>query len=91
MTWSRRREEATPRMEQRHLRDERGRLWVGNVGSGTVRGGEEHAEVTFICRDQPGELKRLARLDVGPGQADDRWRNMDEQELLDTFHRSKPA
>lgn len=78
-------------MERRHLRDEQGRIWVGNVGSGRLKGGEEHAEVTFICRDQPSELKRFTRLDIEPARAGDVWREMGEEQLMDVFRRSEPA
>jgi len=78
-------------MEQRTLRDERGRTWVGNITSGTVSGGERHAEVFFVCTDQPGELKRVSRLDIPVDDADERWRTMDESEILEVFRRSEPA
>lgn len=91
MPWERRPARDTPRMEQRTLRDARGRTWVGSISSGTLRGGEQHAEVIFVCRDQPGELKRRARLDMPPADADDAWRAMDEDELREVFGRSEPA
>lgn len=78
-------------MEQRRFRDERGRLWTGSISSGTLRGGEQHAEVIFVCDDQPGELKRVARLDVAPAEADDLWRSMDEQAIRRVFRGSEPA
>lgn len=91
MEWARRPERDTPRAEQRTFRDDRGRTWVGSVTSGTLRGGEEHAEVVFVCVDQPGELKRFARLDIPPSRADEAWRGMADEEVLDIFRRSEPA
>ncbi|HEX7050769.1 MAG TPA: hypothetical protein VF188_11245 [Longimicrobiales bacterium] len=91
LTWERRPADETPAMEQRLVEDDRGRTWVGSVSSGTLRGGEEHAEVIFICRDQPGELKRVARLDIPAAEADDRWRSMPEREVRSVFLRSEPA
>lgn len=91
MEWERRPLEATPSMEQRRLRDDRGRVWVGSVTSGTVRGGEEHAEVVFVCQDQPGELKRVARLDVPAAEIGARWRAMADAEVIEAFERSEPA
>lgn len=91
MAWERRPERDTPRMEQRTLRDGRGRRWTGSVTSGTVSGGEEHAEVIFICDDQPDELKRVARLDVAPTQAAERWREMEDEEIESVFRGSEPA
>ncbi len=91
MTWARRSWHETPRMEQREVKDGRGRTWVGSITSGTVRGGEEHAEVVFICRDQPGELKRVGRLNVPPGEAPAAWREMRPDEVLDLLDRSEPA
>lgn len=91
MPWSRRPERDTPRMEQRRFRDERGRLWTGSVSSGTVRGGESHAEVIFVCEDHPGQLKRVARLDMAPAEADDAWQSMDDDDVRRTFDRAEPA
>jgi len=91
MEWSRRAESETPRAEQREFSDERGRRWVGTVTSGTDRGGEEHAEVIFVCRDQPSELKRVARLDIPAAQADTGWAKLSDEEVLSTFGRSEPA
>jgi len=91
MGWARRDESETPRAEQREFRDERGRRWVGTVTSGTDRGGEEHAEVVFVCCDQPSELKRVGRLDVPAAKADRRWAEISEDEVRETFRRSEPA
>ncbi|HEX7117293.1 MAG TPA: hypothetical protein VF212_00800 [Longimicrobiales bacterium] len=91
MEWERRPDEATPAMTQRELEDERGRTWIGSVTSGTLRGGESHAEVIFVCVDQPGELKRVSRLDVPAEDAGERWQSMAEQEVRDAFRRSEPA
>ena len=85
MGWERRPADDTPRMEQRTFRDARGRTWVGSISSGTIRGGEQHAEAIFVCRDQPAELKRVARLDLPPAAADDAWREMSEPEGGETF------
>ncbi len=91
MEWERRPRRATPEMTQREFEDDRGRRWVGSVTSGTQAGGEEHAEVFFVCRDQPAELKRVARLDVPAEEAGERWLVMDETEVRETFRRSDPA
>lgn len=91
MGWAHRPASDMPEMVQRTLRDARGRTWIGSVSSGTDRGGEEHAEVIFVCQDQPGELKRVSRLDVPPAQADDAWRAMDDAGLQEVFRRSEPA
>lgn len=91
MTWERRAADDTPRMEQREVKDGRGRTWVGSITSGTSRGGEEHAEVIFICRDQPGELKRVGRLDLPPRDAADAWTKMQPDEVRDILDRSEPA
>lgn len=89
--WERRPKDATPAMTEREIEDERGRTWIGSVSSGTRRGGESHAEVLFACVDQPGELKRVARLDIPAEDADVRWLTMEEDEVLDAFRRSEPA
>lgn len=91
MDWERRDADTEPSMEQRLIHDDRGRTWVGSITSGTLRDGEAHAEVVFVCRDQPSELKRVARLDIPAEDADDRWRTMQEDEVLDTFRRSTPG
>lgn len=89
--WERRPKDATPAMTQREIEDERGRTWVGSVRSGTLRGGESHAEVIFVCVDQPSEPKRVTRLDIPADDADVRWLTMEEDEVLDAFRRSEPA
>ncbi len=91
MEWERRPREATPAMAQRVFEDERGRTWIGSVTSGTQRGGERHAEVVFVCRDQPDELKRVSRLDVPAAAADERWRALDDEGVRAAFRRSEPA
>jgi len=91
MTWDRRPEDETPRAEPRSFRDERGRHWTGVVRSGSQRRGEEHAEVVFVCDDQPSETKRISRLPIPAAEVDDRWREMGEEEVLDVFRRSRPA
>lgn len=82
---------AEPSMEQRLIHDDRGRAWIGSTTSGAVGGGEANAEVIFVCRDQPSELKRIAHLDVSVDRADDRWRTMHDEEVRDAFRRSFPA
>lgn len=91
MDWSRRPEQDTPRMAQREFRDERGRRWTGSVTSGTVEGGEDRAEIIFVCRDQPSAQKRVGSLDVPPRRAEDRWRAMDDREIVDVFRQADPA
>ncbi len=91
MTWDRRSEDETPRAEARTFRDTRGRRWTGMVRSGSERRGEEHAEVSFVCHDQPSETKRVARLRIPSAKVDERWRAMPEDEVLDAFRRSRPA
>lgn len=91
MDWAKRPERDTPLMQKREFHDARGRRWTGSITSGTVRGGEEHAEVIFVCRDQPNEQKRVGRLDLSPVDAGDRWREMAEEEIRDVFQDSEPA
>jgi len=91
MAWERRPAEETPAAEQRTFRDERGRRWTGVVHSGSERRGEEHAEVIFMCDDQPSETRRVARLPIKAAEVDDRWREMGEDEVLEAFRRSRPA
>lgn len=91
MTWERRSWHETPIMEQREVQDDRGRTWVGSITSGTERGGEEHAEVIFVCRDQPAELKRVSRLDVPPAEAPAFWRELPASAVLDLLDSSEPA
>ena len=91
MTWDRRPEDETPQAEPRRFRDDRGRRWTGVVRSGSERRGEEHAEVIFICDDQPSEAKRVARLAIRAADVDERWRALPADEVLDAFRRSLPA
>ncbi len=91
MTWDRRPEDETPRAEARTFCDNRGRRWTGMVRSGSERHGEEHAEVIFVCDDQPSETKRVARLAIPAAKVDERWRGMPEAEVLAAFRRSHPA
>lgn len=91
MNWERRPKEDEPVMVQRSIRDERGRNWKGMVQSGRHEGGEDFAEVLFVCEDQPAEVKRVATLDTPPGEADERWRAMGDAEVADVFRRSEPA
>ncbi len=91
MAWERRPADETPEAEQRTLRDDRGRRWTGVVRSGSERRGEEHAEVIFLCEDQPSEIKRVARLAIPAAEVGERWRAMGEEEIMDAFRRSRPA
>jgi hypothetical protein len=84
-------ESETPRMETRSFKDDQGRRWAGSVMSGRFRGGEEHAEVIFVCEDTPSELKRFARLDTPPAEAADEWRGMAEEQVRGLFRDSEPA
>jgi hypothetical protein len=87
--WSRRPESDTPRAEQREVRDEEGRAWIGTVTSGTLAGGEAHAEVVWVCRDAPGEAKRVSRLDAPAAGADEAWRGMSEDGVRGAFRSSE--
>ena len=87
----RRPESDTPRMETRSFTANDGRRWSGSVMSGRFAGGEDHAEVFFVCEDVPSEVKRATRQDSPPVEAADEWRSMDEPALLDVFRRSEPA
>lgn len=91
MNQERRDESETPRMETRTFTDDDGRRWAGSVMSGRFRGGEEHAEVVFVCEDIPSEMKRFARLDTPPAQAAEQWRGMGEEEVRTLFRDSEPA
>ncbi len=89
MDWARRPVDETPRAEQRTVQDDEGRHWTGTVRSGSQRHGEQHAEVIFVCDDQPSERKRIARLRITAAEVDDRWQAMGEQEVLEVFRRSR--
>lgn len=91
MAWAKRPKRDTPPITQRQVTDGRGRTWVGTLTSGTVAGGEEHAEVVFVCRDQPGELKRIARLDLPPARAAAALRALEDAEVLRLLSGSEPA
>jgi hypothetical protein len=91
MSQERRDESETPRMETRTFTDDQGRRWAGSVMSGRFRGGEEHAEVIFVCEDVPSETKRFARLDSSPGEASELWRGMGEEQVRTLFRGSEPA
>lgn len=91
MEHARRDESATPRMETRTFTDDDGRRWAGSVMSGRFKGGEEHAEVIFVCEDTPSEEKRFTRLDVAPAEAAEEWKRMGEAEMRQVFDRSEPA
>lgn len=91
MDHERRDESETPRMETRTFTDERGRKWAGSVMSGRFAGGEERAEVIFVCEDTPSEVKRSARLDSPPAEAAEAWRAMPEERMRELFRDSEPA
>ncbi len=91
MDWERRPEAETPVAEQRTFRDDRGRQWTGIASSGTQRKGEEHAEVMFVCDDQPSEHKRVARVRVAAAEVGRYWRDAGNDEVLNVFRRATPA
>jgi hypothetical protein len=91
MDWERRPKSDEPIAEQRSITDDRGRKWTGIVSSGRFEGGEENAEVLFVCDDLPTALKRVADLEVPPATADDLWRGLPQQEVDEMFRRSRPA
>lgn len=91
MSHARRDESETPQAESRSFSDEQGRRWSGVVMSGRFAGGEEHAEVIFVCEDQPSETKRSARLDAKPVDAAEEWKRMDEEQMRQVFRDSEPA
>jgi hypothetical protein len=91
MTWDKRPEEETPQMETRTFTDESGRRWSGSVMSGRFAGGEQHAEVIFVCEDEPSETKRFVRLDSPPARAAEEWRGMDETQVRGLFRDSQEA
>jgi hypothetical protein len=67
------------------------RRWNAMVSSGRMGGGEEDAEVIFVCEDNPSDLKRVSRLNAPPAKADDLWRGMADAERREVFERSTPA
>jgi hypothetical protein len=89
--WERRPKSDEPVAEQRSVQDEQGRTWIGSVSSGRFEGGEQNAEVLFVCEDQTSELKRVADLGVAPAQADELWRGLAQDKVEDVFRRSTPA
>ena len=91
MSDARRDESETPQAESRSFSDDQGRRWSGVVMSGRFAGGEEHAEVIFVCEDVPSETKRSARLEAGPVDAAEQWKKMDESEMRRIFQDSEPA
>ena len=91
MDWERRPKSDEPIATQREIFDDSGRRWVGSVSSGRLPGGEENAEVIWVCADQPSELKRVADLGVPPGEADDLWLELGEEEVNSVFRESRPA
>jgi hypothetical protein len=91
MSWDRRPEDETPRMETRTFSDDQGRRWSGSVISGRFAGGEERAEVIFVCEDSPSEAKRFARLDRPPAEAVDEWSAMEESRVQALFRESEIA
>jgi hypothetical protein len=91
MSWAKRPEDDTPHMETRAFTDDQGRRWVGSVISGRFAGGEQNAEIIFVCEDQPGEAKRYTRLDRAPVDAANEWRSMDESQMQALFRDSQEA
>ena len=91
MEWERRPKDDEPVMAQRSFQDDRGRSWTGSITSGRVEGGEDFAEVLFVCNDQPMEMKRIATLDQPPGEAERRWSDLPDDEVVELFRRSEPA
>jgi hypothetical protein len=91
MNWERRPKDDEPVMAQRTFVDDDGRNWTGSVTSGRQEGGEDFAEVLFVCNDQPAETKRVATLEYPPREASRRWSDLGDDEVIDLFHRSKPA
>jgi hypothetical protein len=91
MEHARRAESDTPVGDARQVMDDRGRRWSGVVTSGRMGGGEEYAEVIFACEDNPGEVKRVSRLNEPPARAGETWRAMGDADLRDVFDRSMPA
>lgn len=91
MTHARRDESTTPDAEARTFRDGEGRQWAGSVMSGRLGGGEENAEVVFVCEDVPSEPKRTARLDASAERATQKWRSMDEEQMRALLRASEPA
>jgi len=91
MNWERRPKSDEPVMAQRMFQDDDGRAWTGSIMSGRVEGGEDFAEVLFVCEDQPTETKRVATLDYPPGEADRKWSALADEEVVEVFRRSEPA
>jgi hypothetical protein len=91
MDWAKRPKSDEPVAEQRSIKDDDGRTWIGSVSSGRFQGGERNAEVIWVCADQTSELKRVSDLGIAPAEADDRWRAMEEDEVRKTFERSSLA
>ena len=91
MDWAKRPKSDEPVAEQRNIKDDDGRTWVGTVSSGRFQGGEHNAEVIWVCEDQTSEIKRVSDLGVAPAEADDRWRQMEQEEIDAVFGRSRPA
>lgn len=89
--FARRPEDQTPHAERRTIRDDWGRSWVGTVTSGHLPGGEEHAEVSWICVDAPSETKLVTRLDAPAATVDEHWRSMSTDDVAQAFRRSEPA
>jgi hypothetical protein len=85
MNWDRRPRDETPQMETRTFTDDDGRRWSGSVMSGRFSGGEDRAEVIFVCEDAPSEPKRFARLETPPAEAAAEWRSMDADRMRELF------
>lgn len=91
MSWARRPKSDEPVAEQRTIADDTGRTWIGIVSSGRLPGGEENAEVIWVCADQPSEAKRVSDLGVPARRADEHWLELSNDEVLDVFRDSRIA
>jgi hypothetical protein len=84
VSWARRPKSDEPMAEQRTIADDTGRTWIGI-------GGEENAEVIWVCADQPSEAKRVSDLGVPARRADEHWLELSNDEVLDVFRDSRIA
>jgi len=89
MEWEKRPSREEPVAETRTFSDDRGRRWTGTVMSGQYPHGEENAEVVFVCEDQPAERHRIAKLGRGAAKADNAFRRLKDDEVLDLFRKSR--
>lgn len=89
MEWEKRPSREEPVAEKRTFTDDRGRRWAGTVMSGQYSHGEENAEVVFVCEDQPAERHRVAKLGREAAKADDAFRRMKEDDIVELFRDSR--